>query len=247
MNTRRHPGNVGATLTRHASEFLGGFLVAVAVTVVLGIAFAITVGLNAPPVASADSVLPDAVVPPAALDNAELFGWSLHALFVVLGAIGLGQFVWGNGVRPNSLTPNHPSLYYTLSLPVSRTTLVLSRYLFAAGGAACLMALMLLIDGATLWLFGHPVPLGAMGAASLTGFLFLCVVTAVYGFLGVISDNLAAGFLMLGVIAVAAFAWTPVFGVIAAGSFDFARVAGLLAAAAALVLGTVYFAKRRDF
>jgi hypothetical protein len=233
-------------MTRHASEFIGGFIVAVLATLVLGVVFAVIASVG-PPASDAGNLRPDAVEPPAALDGSAVLGWTLHSIFVVLGAIGLGQFIWGNGIRPNSLSANHPSIYHTLSLPVSRTTLVLSRYLFAVGGAAVLMVLMLFLNSVTLRLFGHAVPLAEMGAISLMGFLGLCAITAAYGFLGVISDNFAGGLMAIMIVAVAAFAWTPVFGAIAGGPFVSAWAEGFTACAAALLLATVYLAKRRDF
>jgi hypothetical protein len=120
----------------------------------------------------------------------ELTGAAFHALitaFVALWATcGLSGYATPLGM-PSSLrmtSPRHASIYFTLSLPVSRRMLFFSRTIAALGGLTFVLAASLLAHVLVLLLIRQPVPLPAMvgttmmGAAGGLGFMALSGVVA---------------------------------------------------------------------
>ena len=134
------------------------------------------------------------------------------SMFVLLGAYPL---LGGTGVRTIFATASrHPSLYYTLTLPASRFTLIWTRFVVGAAATAALFAALLAAGTATLLATGRGVPLGAMAATSVVAGLFTVALQAVFSvLLSLWSERLSttvyfAGFATF-LMAVPADSWMP--------------------------------------
>jgi hypothetical protein len=149
---------LGATLYRHWLELrflvlatLGPWILLCGVTAFLAVAFAPEV--------------------PAVVVHA----WAL-SIAVVLAGLVFG----GTGIR-SGFEIAHRSVYYTLTLPVSRFTLAWTRLCMAAAIAVALVSGVFIAIVVALWSTGRDVPLGALGASMLLGLAAAVSIQALVG------------------------------------------------------------------
>ena len=88
----------------------------------------------------------------------------------------------GTGIRSGHEIA-HRSVYYTLTLPVSRLTLSWTRLCTAAPIAFALVFGVFIAVVAALWSTGHAVPLRALAASMLLGFAAAATTQALAGLL----------------------------------------------------------------
>ncbi len=122
----------------------------------------------------------------AALESHRVAGiagpvWSSGAVVLFL------LLLWGTGVR----TGGHPSLYYTLTLPAARFTLIWTRFAVAAAAIAVLFAALLTAGVVALLVTGRGVPLGAMAASAVLAVLVAVALQAVMLLLSLWNEQLA--------------------------------------------------------
>jgi ABC-type transport system involved in multi-copper enzyme maturation permease subunit len=96
----------------------------------------------------------------------------------VLAVLLLG----GTGVRTD-LVPGHPSLYYTLTLPVSRFALIWSRFAIALAATVALFAGLLAAALVALLMTGQAASVGEIVKSSLLIGLFAVALQTVVGLL----------------------------------------------------------------
>ena len=125
----------------------------------------------------------------AALESHRVAGiagpvWSSGAVVLFLGLL-----LWGSGVR--NMAPGHPSLYYTLTLPAARFTLIWTRFAVAAAAIAVLFAALLTAGVVALLVTGRGVPLGAMAASAVLAVLVAVALQAVMLLLSLWNEQLA--------------------------------------------------------
>jgi hypothetical protein len=113
-------------------------------------------------------------VPPA-ISPVRVQAWAL-SMAVVLAGLVFG----GTGIR-SGLEIAHRSVYYTLTLPVSRFTLSWTRLCAAAAIAFVLVFGVFIAAVAALWSTGHAVPLRALAASMLLGFAAAAAIQALVG------------------------------------------------------------------
>ncbi len=196
--------------------------------------------------------------PPRELDRSPWVAghiWSSGAVVLFLGLL-----LWGSGVR----TAGHPSLYYTLTLPAARFTLIWTRFAVGAAATAALFAALLAAGAAALLVAGRGAPLGAMATTSVLAGLLAVSLQAVLLLLSLWdTERLGAPTLTSGVVVGSFVGWslgkvisdntepydlTPaVLSVIASQTAPW-NIAGVLVliVAASLCLAAVT-ARRRDF
>lgn len=93
---------------------------------------------------------------------------AVHAWALSIGVVAAGLAFGGTGVRPG-LEINHRSVYYTLTLPVSRFMLGWTRLCAGAGVAGVFVLGLFATVVAALWLAGRDVPLVSMAVSMLLG------------------------------------------------------------------------------
>lgn len=139
------------------------------------------------------------------------------SMFVLLGGFPL---LGGSGVRtvvattPTTPTTRHPSLYYTLTLPAGRFTLIWTRFVVGAATTAALFTALLAATTAALLATGRGVPLGAMASTSVVAGLLTVALQAVFSVLLALWDErLSITVYYAGVVAfvmaVPRDSWTP--------------------------------------
>lgn len=240
---------------RHWLEVRGGGLVATAVTVLLCMIFPLAAWYIVAEYPDGGSIWQSVASDVTAARRAtmgpeQLAGWAVHANLCLAAAVSIGLFIGGTGIRTNSLMPNHPSIYFTLSLPVSRTSLAVGRF---AAGYVVVLALfggMLVCDTLALLALGASPPFAPMAAASVQAAL-LCI--AIVGVLGAVQlvNEVAAGWAyslaLLAFVLGIPFGWQAAFAYVA-GAADSALPAAAAGGVgiAALALSVV-IAGRRDF
>lgn len=240
---------------RHWLEMRGGGIVAAAVIVLLCVVFPIAawyVVAEYPDGGSIwENVHPEVVdANRATMGPGQLAGWAVHANLCLAVAVSVCLFVWGTGIRTSSLTPAHPSLYYTLSLPVPRTSLVVSRFAAACLAVIALFGAMLACDSLALLALGARPPLAAMASASAHAAL-LCI--AIVGVLGVVSllNDMAAGwaysFALLALVLGIPFGWPAAFAYVANAHASLLPAAIVAAAGAAALALSIIGARYLDF
>jgi hypothetical protein len=149
---------LGATLCRHWLELrflilatLGPWLVLCAVTAFLVVAL------------------------PPAISPVQVHAWAL-SMAVVLAGLVFG----GTGIR-SGLESAPRSVYYTLTLPVSRFMLSWTRLCAAAAIAFALVFGVFIAVVVALWSADHAVPLRALAASMLLGLAAAVTTQAVVG------------------------------------------------------------------
>jgi hypothetical protein len=235
---------------RHWMELRGGLTVAASVAALLCFVFPALVGIGIE-----DHEWHGRTSPwlRAAVDRRDALGletfaaWGAHVATAALASIVLGLFLSGTGLRTNSLTPGHPSLAYTLTLPVSRGRLIVTRFAASAAAAVAIFGSMLAINAAVLWAAGWPVPLGDMArTTALATTVVLAVMATVGGPLTVWNEVAGGTAFTLGLIAVIFIGWSPLVAVVTSDAH-----AAVIGAAAVAVLGSLALssaiAARKDF
>jgi hypothetical protein len=118
-----------------------------------------------------------AVAVPPALSPVHVHAWAL-SLVVVLAGVVFG----GTGIR-SGLESAPRSVYYTLTLPVSRFMITWTRLCTAAAIALALVLGVFLVVVAALWSAGQEVPLRALAASMLLALAAAATTQAVGGLL----------------------------------------------------------------
>ena len=112
---------------------------------------------------------------PPAISPVQVHAWAL-SMAVVLAGLVFG----GTGIR-SGLESAPRSVYYTLTLPVSRFMLSWTRLCTAAAIAFALVFGVFIAVVAALWSAGHAVPLRALAASMLLGFAAAATTQALVG------------------------------------------------------------------
>ena len=115
--------------------------------------------------------------PPPELDRSPWVAEHIRSSGTLLFA---SLVLWGTGVRTGIVAADHPSLYYTLTLPAARFTLIWTRFVVGAAATAALFAVLLTTSAAALLVAGRGASLGAMALTSVLAGLLAVAVQAVF-------------------------------------------------------------------
>jgi hypothetical protein len=119
---------------------------------------------------------PEQPGPAGALVTAHIWLSGMTALFA-------GLLLGGTGIRADDLERGRPSLYYTLTLPVSRFAWIGTRMAVAYAATVALFTGMLVVQSVALLVIDQPVSLGTMAASSALAGLLALAMQAVLGLL----------------------------------------------------------------
>jgi hypothetical protein len=126
-----------------------------------------------------------------AIPPVHVHAWAL-SMAVVLAGLVFG----GTGIR-SGLESAPRSVYYTLTLPVSRFMLSWTRLCTAAAIAFALVFGVFIAVVAALWSAGHAVPLRALAASMLLGFAAAATTQALVGLLPLVTERFSPALLSL--------------------------------------------------
>jgi hypothetical protein len=207
---------------RHWIEMRGGLRVAAVFMALMCLLFPVAVRGGTNWYAHSGRIISElnALTPQlAAMGPARFLPWGAHTWVSAWAAIIVGIFLAGTGIRTNGFQPGHPSMYYTLTLPISRFELIWTRFASACAAVYVLFAAMLVIDCAVLLIMRQPVPLGPMALSSFLAGLLVVAAMAVFGVLIPLwKEQVSALLFVLAISAAIQWAWAPILRF--AGSLD---------------------------
>jgi hypothetical protein len=159
----------------------------------------------------------------------------------------LGIFVWGTGVRTSSLQPNHPSVQFTLCLPVSRVRLIMTRLAAACAALAALFTVMFVSNSFALALMGRTPALGAMAVSSALAALLVVAIMTSISVIGLVNENHFGWLYPVAFFAAVSWAWPLTTAFVGGPEVPWTGIATLALVIAAALSASVVFAYKRDF
>lgn len=236
---------------RHWIEIRSGLCVAAIVMALMSMLFPVVVGGSTGWYAHSGRVITelDALTPHlTAVGPARFLPWGAHTWASAAAAMMVGLFLGGTGIRTNGFQAAHLSMYYTLTLPISRFELIWTRFASACAAVYVLFAAMLVVNCAILILMHQPVPLGPMAVSSLLAGLLVVPVMAVFGVLVPLWKEQVSGLLfVLAIGAAVHWAWPTILRF--AGSLDipWLSIAAILLITGAALSAAAILARRQEF
>ena len=229
---------------RHWIEMRGGLRVAAILVAFMCLLFPVLVSSGTNWYAHSGPIIKEYALTPnlTAMGPARFMPWVAHTWVCAAAAVMVGVFLWGTGIRTSGFQLGHPSIFYTLTLPISRFELIWTRFASSCAAVYVLFAAMLVVDCAVLLIMRQPVPLGPMALSSFLAGLLVVPVMAVFGVLVPLWKEQVSGLLFVLAIALAVhWGWPSILRF--AGSLDipwlwigaiFLVTGGALSAAAVL-------------
>lgn len=182
--------------------------------------------------------------------QSALVPWAIHADMLALWAVVL-PVVWSvngrNLVSPLGPSgPSHASAFFTLSLPISRARLVMTRWV-----AGCVIAAVLVVSGllahiASLLVMGQPVPLTLMMASVMRALVYLSAVCAFFVMLALVFRGFWAYIAGFAIAFAMLFSTGPLIARFIAGA-AWSDVAVVLAVTGALCAASVLIARTKEY
>jgi hypothetical protein len=181
----------------------------------------------------------------------RLIPWAMHAQFMTLFAMLAPLTLHGSGYasqqRRGVVGADHPSVHFTLTLPVSRLVVIRTRMAVGAAALAAVLVLSLIGHFVALLVLGRPVAVGPMTATTLLAMAIGITVLTTMSLLAVLAEGKWIGMAMVPVQLFLWFAAWPTAVTFLAGEQVMATLSGLFAATAVAFGLTVAVAARREF
>lgn len=235
---------------RHWIEMRGGFCVAAACMILACLLFAVMVGGSTGWYAQSGRIINElnALAPQmTAMGPARFLPWAAHTWVSAAAAIIVGIFLAGTGIRTNGFQPGHPSMHYTLTLPVSRIELMWTRFASACAALYVLFAGMLVVDCAILVVMRQPVPLGPMAVSSLLAGSCVAPFMAVFGVLVALWKESLSGFVFIAIAATTQWAWPTLLRFAGSQDIPWPGIAAIVLVTAAALSSAAVLARRLEF
>ena len=125
-------------------------------------------GLLVTGIATAIVSLIAVVVVSSAGSGREAFALGAHAWTTAIVALVAAMTLNGSGIRTPDFQGDHPSLQFTLTLPVARPSWILTRFAANLAGTIFPVAVLLVVDVVAFLVVRGDAPIGRMLHASLT-------------------------------------------------------------------------------
>jgi hypothetical protein len=235
---------------RHWIEMRGGLCVAVGCMAAACLLFAAAVGGSTSWYAQSGRIISEfqALVPRlTAMGPARFLPWAAHTWVSAGAAVFVGIFLAGTGIRTNGFQPGHLSMYYTLTLPISRFDLIWTRFASSCAAVYALFAAMLVIDCAVLFIMRQPVPLGPMALSSFLAGLLVVPAMAVFGVLVPLWKEQAGGLLYVAVAAAFQWAWAPLLRFAGSPGIPWLSIGLIFLVTGAALSAAAVLARHQDF
>jgi len=234
---------------RHWIEMRGGARVAAGCMVVACLLFSLVVSGSTSWYAKTGRIIIElnALVPQlAAMGPARFLPWGAHTYASAAAAIIVGIFLAGTGIRTNGFQPGHLSMYYTLTLPISRFELMWTRFAGACAAVYVLFASMLVVDCAILLVMRQPVPLGPMAVSSFLAGLLVVAAMALFGVLIPLWKEQVSGLVfVLAITAAIQWGWPTILRF--AGGLGARWIGSIFLVTAAALSAAAVLARRQEF
>jgi hypothetical protein len=236
---------------RHWIEMRGGLRVAAIFMGMICLLFPVVVGGSTSWYSHSGQIIKElsALTPELrAMGPARFLPWAAHTWVCAAAAIIVGIFLAGTGIRTNGFQPGHGSMYYTLTLPISRFELLWTRFASACAAVYLLFAAMLVWDCAVLLVMRQPVPLGPMAASSFLAGLLVIGVMAVFGVLVPLWKEQVSGVLfVVAITAAIQWAWPTVLRFISSLNIPWLAIGAILLITSAALSAAAVLARHEEF
>jgi hypothetical protein len=236
---------------RHWIEIHGGFCVAAILMALMSLLCQLLVSGGTNWFAHSGRIINelDALTPHlAAMGPAHFLPWGAHTWASAAAAVMVGIFLAGTGIRTNGFQPGHLSMYYTLTLPISRFELIWTRFASACAAVYVLFAAMLVVDCAVLLAMRRPVPFGPMAVSSFLAGLLVVAVMAVFGVLIPLWKEQVSGLLfVLAITAAIHWGWPSILGFAGSLEIPWLSIAAIVLVTAAALSTAGILARRLEF
>jgi hypothetical protein len=236
---------------RHWIEMRGGLCVAASCMAAACLLFAAAVGGSTSWYAQSGRTISEfqALVPQfTAMGPARFLPWAAHTWASAGAAIIVGIFLAGTGIRTNGFQPGHPSMYYTLTLPISRFELIWTRFASACVAVNVRYAATLVADSAIMRVMRQQVPLGPMAVSSFLAGLLVVPVMAVFGVLVPLWKEQVSGFLfVLAIGAAVHWGWPTLLRFAGSPDIPWMSVAAILLVTGAALSAAAILGRRLEF
>ena len=235
---------------RHWTEMRGGLCVAAVCMGAASLLFAVMVGGSTSWYAQSGRIIKEfnALTPQVtAMGPARFLPWAAHTWASAAAAIVVGIFLAGTGIRTNGFQPGHPSMYYTLTLPVSRFELIWTRFASACAAVYVLFAAMLVADCAILEVMRQPVPFGPMAVSSFLAGLVVIASMAVFGVLVSLWKEQLSGLVFIAIAATTQWAWPTLLHFAGSPAMPWLWIGAILLVTGSALSAATILARRLDF
>jgi hypothetical protein len=235
---------------RHWMEMRGGLCVAAVGMVVACLLFALVVSGSTSWYAHSGRIIKelDTLTPElAAMGSTRFLPWGAHTYACAAAAIIVGIFLAGTGIRTNGFQLGHPSMYYTLTLPISRFELIWTRFASACAAVYILFAAMLVVDCAILALMRQPVPFGPMAVSSFLAGLLVVATMAVFGVLLPLWREQMGFLYFLAIAATTQWAWPTLLSFTGSQVIPWFSIGAISLVPVAALSTAAILARRREF
>ena len=235
---------------RHWIEMRGGLCVAAGSMALMCLLFPVFVGGSTSWFAQSGRIIRElnALTPQlTAMGPARFLPWAVHTWVSAGAAIFVGIFLGGTGIRTNGFQPGHPSMYYTLTLPISRFELIWTRFASACAAVYALFAAMLALNCAVLLVMGQPVPLGPMAVSSFLAGLLVVPAMAVFGVLVSLWKEQLGGLYVLAIVAAIQWAWPTLLRFAGSQGIPWLSIGTILLVTGAALSAAAILARRQEF
>jgi hypothetical protein len=237
---------------RHWIEMRGGLCMAAIFMALMCLLFPVVVAGSTSWYAHSGRIIKElnALTPKlTAMGAARFLPWAAHTWVSAWAAVIVGIFLAGTGIRTNGFQPGHPSMYYTLTLPISRFELIWTRFASSCAAVYVLFAAMLVFDCAVLLIMRQPVPLGLMAVSSFLAALLVVPMMAVLGVLVPLWKEVS-GIIYVYVVAIWAaiqWAWAPLLRFIGSPSIPWLWIGAIILVTGAALSTAAILGRRLEF
>lgn len=181
----------------------------------------------------------------------ELVPGAIHALVAAFFALWGSSVLAGSGFgQPASARfnpPRHSSVYFSLSLPLSRARLQTTRLWAGFGSLLAILGLSLVAHVIALLIVRQPIPILAMGTTTLTAALGGLGLMAFVGFVAAITSEGISGLVSFGVVMslwLSRAGWNGIVSFVQWPRIEL--LAGAILTSAALIGLTIVVTRRKD-
>jgi hypothetical protein len=184
---------------------------------------------------------------PRSMELESLNAWVALAGQMSFFAWGVALCLMGNGLR-TAFLPRHPSIGYTLTLPVSRRRLISTQQALSCASALIAAALTLAVRFAEMWLRGDRIPFIPLGVSIALATVFVIAWIALLSALSMVMHELWTLLAALPLFVISnRWIWVTVTALPAYGEFPWISVASLLMITASALAFSLIQSRIQEF
>jgi len=184
---------------------------------------------------------------PQSIEPESLSAWVALAGQMSFFTWAIALCLMGNGLR-TAFLPRHPSISYTLTLPVSRSRLISTHQALNCASALIAAALTLAVRFAATWWSGDRIPFIPLGVSIALSTLFVIAWNTLLSALSMVMHELWTILVALPIFVISnRWIWVTVTALPAYGEFPWLSVAALLSITALALAFSLHQSREQEF